>query len=209
MNGGAASALGPCPHCGENHAEDVLICPTTTQYLPLQGRTIDGKYRFEKLLGEGGMGSVWKARNELIHKDVAIKLMHPEFAANPNILDRFKKEATAAGRIGSVHICDIYDLGRSTIGPYIVMEMMVGQPLDGLWRNRASRRLLAADNRPLRNCASIRVRGSRSRWAWLPVMPASCVMAAPSRSAAAPARPSSSAAAAWMAGMPRSRSMSP
>ncbi|MCA9579949.1 MAG: serine/threonine protein kinase, partial [Myxococcales bacterium] len=61
-----------------------------------------------------------------------IKLMHPEFAANPNILDRFKKEATAAGRIGSVHICDIYDLGRSTIGPYIVMEMMVGQPLDVL-----------------------------------------------------------------------------
>ncbi len=132
MNAPAASALGPCPHCGEQHAEDVLVCPKTEKYMPLQGRLLDHKFRFKKLLGEGGMGSVWKAHHELVAKDVAIKLMHPEFASNPNILDRFRKEAQAAGRIGSVHICDIMDFGKSVLGPYIVMEMMVGQPLDGL-----------------------------------------------------------------------------
>ncbi|MCA9719960.1 MAG: serine/threonine protein kinase, partial [Myxococcales bacterium] len=132
MNAADASALGPCPHCGEQHAEDVLVCPKSEKYMPLQGRLLDNKYRFVKLLGEGGMGSVWKARHELVAKDFAIKLMHPEFASNPNILDRFRKEAQAAGRIGSVHICDISDFGKSVLGPYIVMEMMIGQALEGL-----------------------------------------------------------------------------
>jgi serine/threonine protein kinase len=92
MNGGqAAPTLGPCPHCREVHGEDVLVCPKETkQSCPLEGRLLDGKFRFSKLLGAGGMGAVWKAHNIRVKKSVAIKLMHPEFAGNPGILDRFK-----------------------------------------------------------------------------------------------------------------------
>ncbi len=95
--------------------------------LPLEGRLLDGKFRFSKLLGAGGMGAVWRAQNIRVRKAVAIKLMHPEFAGNPGILDRFRNEATAAGQIGSQHICDIYDFGGSVLGPYIVLEMLNGR----------------------------------------------------------------------------------
>jgi serine/threonine-protein kinase len=127
MNGAAAApTLGPCPHCGQPHAEDVLVCPKESKILPLEGRILDSKFRFTKLLGAGGMGAVWKAQNIRVRKSVAIKLMHPEFAGNPGILDRFRNEATAAGQIGSQHICDIYDFGASVLGPYIVLEMLNG-----------------------------------------------------------------------------------
>jgi len=104
----------------------VLVCPKETKILPLEGRILDTKFRFTKLLGAGGMGAVWKAQNIRVRKSVAIKLMHPEFAGNPGILDRFRNEATAAGQIGSQHICDIYDFGASVLGPYIVLEMLNG-----------------------------------------------------------------------------------
>jgi len=100
--------------------------------MPLEGRLLDGKFRFSKLLGAGGMGAVWKAHNIRVKKSVAIKLMHPEFAGNPGILDRFRQEATAAGEIGSQHICDIYDFGPSVLGPYIVLEMLNGRSLGEL-----------------------------------------------------------------------------
>jgi len=103
-----------------------LVCPKETKILPLEGRILDSKFRFTKLLGAGGMGAVWRAQNIRVRKSVAIKLMHPEFAGNPGILDRFRNEATAAGQIGSQHICDIYDFGASVLGPYIVLEMLNG-----------------------------------------------------------------------------------
>ncbi|KIG13425.1 serine/threonine protein kinase [Enhygromyxa salina] len=95
--------------------------------LPLQGRVLDNRFRFITMLGEGGMSTVWMAENFRVRKRVAIKLMHPEFARNPRTLHRFQNEATAAGRIGNPHICDILDLGESPLGPYIVMEALSGQ----------------------------------------------------------------------------------
>ncbi|MBL9101782.1 MAG: serine/threonine protein kinase [Myxococcales bacterium] len=110
----------------------MLVCPKESKVLPLEGRLLDGKFRFAKLLGAGGMGAVWKAHNVRVKKSVAIKLMHPEFAGNPGILDRFRQEATAAGEIGSQHICDVYDFGPSILGPYIVLEMLNGRSLGEL-----------------------------------------------------------------------------
>ena len=118
--------LPACPHCGESHGEGVLVCPASQQPLPLAGRLLDGKFRFIRLLGEGGMGAVWQAENVFVHRFVAIKLMHSQYASNENTLTRFRNEATAAGRIGSRHICDILDFGQSELGPYIVMEMLSG-----------------------------------------------------------------------------------
>jgi eukaryotic-like serine/threonine-protein kinase len=126
---GPAPQSAPCPYCGQPHTEDVLLCPTSEKLLPLGGRILDGKFRFLRQLGEGGMGAVWKAENILVKKTVAIKLMHVQFSRNEGVLARFRNEATAAGRIGSKHICDILDLGKSELGPYIVMEMLQGSDL--------------------------------------------------------------------------------
>jgi len=124
---GSGNDLGPCPFCGQTHADSVLLCPNSEKLLPLEGRILDRKFRFVRLLGEGGMGAVWKAENVLVKKTVAIKLMHVQFSKDEGVLARFRNEATAAGRIGSEHICDILDLGRSDLGPYIVMEMLRGR----------------------------------------------------------------------------------
>lgn len=132
---GVAAALGPCPHCGEEHPEDALVCPTAKEQLPLHGRLLAQKFRFDKLLGEGGMGWVWAAENIFVKKAVAIKLMRPEFASSPAILGRFRNEATAAGTIGNPHICDILDFGQSELGPFIVMELMRGRPLNDLFES--------------------------------------------------------------------------
>jgi serine/threonine-protein kinase len=104
----------------------VLICPRYEKYLPLEGRLLDNKFRLIRQLGAGGMSTVWMAENVLVKKHVAIKVLHPEFAHNPRTLERFRNEATSAGRIGSDYICDILDLGQSQLGPYIVMEMLKG-----------------------------------------------------------------------------------
>ncbi len=127
----AGNDLGPCPFCGQQHDDTVLLCPTSEKLLPLEGRILDGKFRFTRMLGEGGMGAVWRAENVLVKKTVAIKLMHIQFSKDEGVLARFRNEATAAGRIGSEHICDILDLGRSQLGPYIVMEMLRGRDLAG------------------------------------------------------------------------------
>ena len=125
--GDSGQPLPPCPHCRAAHPEELLVCPNTNRLLPLEGRVLDNRFRFISKLGEGGMSTVWMAENFRVRKRVAIKLMHPEFARNPRTLHRFQNEATAAGRIGNPHICDILDLGESPLGPYIVMEMLQGQ----------------------------------------------------------------------------------
>lgn len=123
------SSLPPCPHCGETHPEDVLKCPKTDALLDLEGRRLAAKFRLVARLGTGGMAEVWLARNELVDKDVAIKLIRPDIAKDEEMLARFRNEAKAAGRIGNPHICEILDLGQSAIGPFIVMELLVGESL--------------------------------------------------------------------------------
>lgn len=105
------------------------MCPRAEKLMPLEGRLLDGKFRFTRRLGEGGMGAVWQCENILVRKTFAIKMMHVQFSRDEGTLARFRNEATAAGRIGSQHICDILDLGMSTLGPYIVMEMLQGSDL--------------------------------------------------------------------------------
>ncbi|MCA9711664.1 MAG: serine/threonine protein kinase, partial [Myxococcales bacterium] len=136
---GSGNDLGPCPFCGQPHPDTVLLCPTSEKLLPLEGRILDGKFRFVRMLGEGGMGAVWKAENVLVKKTVAIKLMHVQFSKDEGVLARFRNEATAAGRIGSEHICDILDLGRSDLGPYIVMEMLRGKDFAVFLQQRQGR----------------------------------------------------------------------
>jgi tRNA A-37 threonylcarbamoyl transferase component Bud32 len=94
------------------------------------GDRIDGKYEIKRLLGEGGMGAVYEGENTLIHRRVAIKVLHSGVAALEEAVKRFENEAQAAGRIGSDHIVEVLDLGRLESGDrYMVMEFLKGESL--------------------------------------------------------------------------------
>jgi serine/threonine-protein kinase len=94
------------------------------------GQIIDGKYRIVRELGVGGMGAVYEGENTRIHRRVAIKVLHAAVASKPDIVQRFEREAQAAGRIGSEHIVEVLDLGvLPTQERYMVMEFLDGHSL--------------------------------------------------------------------------------
>jgi tRNA A-37 threonylcarbamoyl transferase component Bud32 len=97
------------------------------------GRVLDGRYRVDRLLGRGGMGAVYEGRHAIVGKRVAIKMLHAEFAANEEVLRRFYREAQAAAAIGHKNIIDIMDVGVTPANePYIVMEYLEGEDLEGM-----------------------------------------------------------------------------
>lgn len=94
------------------------------------GQILDGKYRIVRLIGEGGMGAVFEGENMRISRRVAIKVLHGAALANSETVQRFEREAQAAGRIGSDHILEILDLGTLPDGErYMVMEFLAGETL--------------------------------------------------------------------------------
>ena len=94
------------------------------------GDVIDGKYRIVRLIGEGGMGAVYEGENVKIRRKVAIKTLLSGLTGNADVVGRFEREATAAGRIGNAHILEVLDLGEMQDGDrYMVMELLDGEPL--------------------------------------------------------------------------------
>jgi serine/threonine protein kinase len=93
------------------------------------GKTVAGRYGLVRLLGDGGMGAVYKAEDNVLRRFVAIKLLHPAAAANPAAVERFLREAQAAASIGHPNIIDILDFGQSDGKPYLVMEYLRGRSL--------------------------------------------------------------------------------
>src|SRR6185436_10107509 len=94
------------------------------------GEVVGEKYRLVRLLGEGGMGSVYEARHDVIGRRFAVKFLHAELAQHPEILARFRREAQAAGSLENENIAAVTDFGSSPDGaPYIVMEFLEGQDL--------------------------------------------------------------------------------
>ncbi|HLM76407.1 MAG TPA: protein kinase, partial [Polyangiaceae bacterium] len=111
------------------------------EYVP--GEMIAGKYQLSRLLGEGGMGAVWLARNIALDIDVAVKLIRRE-RATPEAAQRLLQEARAAARLGHPSIVRVFDFGESEYkDPFIVMEVLNGESMRDLIerksRLRASR----------------------------------------------------------------------
>src|SRR5262247_3249909 len=92
------------------------------------GRNL-GHYQILSLLGKGGMGEVYRARDTRLSREVAIKILPAAFAANTDRLRRFEQEARAAGILNHPNILTVHDLGLHDGSPYIVAEMLEGEGL--------------------------------------------------------------------------------
>jgi serine/threonine-protein kinase len=92
------------------------------------GHMLGGRYRLIHEIARGGMGAVWEAEDTLLDRHVAVKLLHPQFADEPEFLERFRREARAAARLSHPNIVSIYDVGEDveTRTPFIVMELVEG-----------------------------------------------------------------------------------
>src|SRR6478672_9526135 len=94
------------------------------------GEILDDKYRLERLLGQGGMGAVYLATHLGTERYVALKLIAPKFMRNEEFVERFKREARAAGRLRHPNVVDVTDFGFATVSSgqvaYLVMEYLDG-----------------------------------------------------------------------------------
>ena len=98
------------------------------------GSTLGGRYRLLELLGQGGMATIYRARDAQLERDVAVKLLRPEFGQDPDFLARFRDEARAAASLSHPNIVPVFDFGEDPSGPYIVMELVEGQDLAAVLR---------------------------------------------------------------------------
>jgi eukaryotic-like serine/threonine-protein kinase len=100
------------------------------------GEVLGGRYEIVQLLGEGGMGAVYKARDRELDRPVALKLIRPEMASNPSILARFKQELLLSRQVTHKNVIRIYDLGDADGVKFITMEFVEGRDLRELIREK-------------------------------------------------------------------------
>jgi serine/threonine-protein kinase len=104
---------------------------------PSPGEVIGGKYRIIRLIGDGGMGTVYEAHHEFLETTVALKFLHAELAKRAGLGSRFLQEARVSARIRSPHVTHVTDVDQTADGsPYLVMELLHGEPLQHLLDRR-------------------------------------------------------------------------
>lgn len=92
----------------------------------LIGTVVDGRYAISASLGRGGMATVYRARDKRLERNVAVKLMHPHLAAQPDFITRFNREARSAAQLSHPHVVAVHDQGIWNGHPYLVMEYIPG-----------------------------------------------------------------------------------
>ena len=116
---------GPVGGSSQAHGEGFAGSLTTFQ----PGIVLAGRYEILLLLGQGGMGAVYKARDRELDRLVALKVVRPELAGHPGILRRFKQELILARQVTHRNVIRIFDLGEAEGTKFITMEYVEGQDL--------------------------------------------------------------------------------
>jgi tetratricopeptide (TPR) repeat protein/predicted Ser/Thr protein kinase len=155
-----------CPECSYENPENSVQCEKCTTPLPLSdqtlatggqgwsvpaadgvisttplvqlspGTSIGSRYEIVRLLGQGGMGAVYQAHDKELERQVAIKVIRADMAANPEILRRFKQELILARQITHKNVIRIFDLGQADGIKFITMEYIEGENLQAVLRGK-------------------------------------------------------------------------
>jgi serine/threonine protein kinase len=127
--------------------QPAMFCATCRGVFPIEAATCDrdgsplervdqilaGRYALKHVLGSGNMGTVYRAVQLSMGREVAVKLMHSDLVRNPDLVERFEREAQAAATVDHPNAITIYDSGRSSDGQvYIAMELLDGESLSSL-----------------------------------------------------------------------------
>ncbi len=156
-----------CSRCQARYPVDFLLCPRDGTPLelegaanadPMLGKVLDSSYQIVRLVGEGGMGRVYEARHlRLKDRRLAVKVLHPEFARDAEIVARFQREAESSSLISHPNVVDVYDVSKTPDGtPYMLAELLTGEELAKrierqVWRARGaahSRQVVHRDMKP-------------------------------------------------------------
>jgi beta-lactam-binding protein with PASTA domain/serine/threonine protein kinase len=103
---------------------------------PMIGRLVDGRYRVDEQVARGGMATVYRATDTRLDRTVALKVMHPSFAEDPDFVARFTREARAAARLADPHIVKVFDQGQDGNTMYLAMEYVPSRTLRDVLNER-------------------------------------------------------------------------
>lgn len=109
-----------------------------TGQIPLQGRRLTDRYLLEEQLASGGMGGLWLARDEVLGRQVAVKVLHDHLASDDQLLERFRMEAVAAARLSHPAVVRVFDTGIDDGICFIVMELVEGRSVADLLEERGA-----------------------------------------------------------------------
>ena len=132
-----------CSSCGESYAEGVVFCPRDGNALPLRGidsgpdpylgQTVRGEFRIDALIGVGAVGRVYRAHQLGVARNVALKIMHRDLAANEGLRARFQREARIAGSLCHPNLVNVLSLSEFRQGgltiPFLALEYLDGLTL--------------------------------------------------------------------------------
>jgi len=120
----------PADFLAERGSASTATAHAVTAEGDLVGSTVGERYFVKRMIGEGGMGKVYEAEHVEIGKRVALKVLHPVYTRTPEVVERFRREARAASRIGHANVVDVTDSGTTPDGSfYFVMEYLEGEEL--------------------------------------------------------------------------------
>jgi serine/threonine-protein kinase len=128
----------PCPECQQPVEDDARFCPACGSSCaapseapdPFIGLTVNGKFKVEAMIGQGGMGKVYRARHLTLDRPVVLKMLHRTYSDDPQIMARFQREARAASRLNHPNSIAVLDFGAAEDGTlFMAMEYLAGRDL--------------------------------------------------------------------------------
>jgi serine/threonine protein kinase len=135
-----------CPECGRTYPADMSNCPDDNSMLvfdsmkrtdPLIGREIDSRFVIRALIGEGGWGSVYRAWQKSMDREIALKILKTELGRDVKIVGRFLREAKASSKLKHPNTITVYDFGQTQDGIlYLAMEFLEGATLAHVLSNQ-------------------------------------------------------------------------